>query len=122
MSNRSHNPPKLYLNEHLSPRLAAQLRRYGFDAVSSQEAGKLSHDDEAQLAWAVSEQRAIVTFNFADFAELHEKYIEAGEEHFGIILSTAETVAVLLHRLLRLLNTLSVDELKNQIRWLNEFK
>ena len=117
-----HNPPKLYLNEHLSPRLAVQLRRYGFDAVSSQEAGKLSHDDEAQFAWAVSEQRAIVTFNFADFSELHERSIEEGKEHFGIILSTAETVAVLLHRLLRLLNSLSADELKNQIRWLNEFK
>jgi len=25
-------------------------------------------------------------------------------------------------RLLRLLNTLSAEELKNQIRWLNEFK
>ncbi len=31
------NPPKLYLNEHLSPRLAAQLRRHGFDVLSSQE-------------------------------------------------------------------------------------
>jgi predicted nuclease of predicted toxin-antitoxin system len=106
----------------LSPRLATQLRRYGFDTVSSQEAGKLSHDDESQFAWAVSQQRAIVTFNFADFAEFHDKYIEAGKEHFGVILSTAETVAVLLHRLLRLLNTLSAEDLKNQIRWLNEFK
>jgi predicted nuclease of predicted toxin-antitoxin system len=122
MPNQLHNPPKLYLNEHLSPRLAVQLRRYGFDAVSSQEAGKLSNDDEAQFGWAVSEQRAIVTFNFADFVELHERYIEEGREHFGIILSTAETVSVLLHRLLRLLNSVSANEMKNQIRWLNEFK
>lgn len=77
MPNPLHNPPKLYLNEHLSPRLAVQLRRYGFDTVSSQEASMLTHDDEAQFAWAVSEERAIVTFNFADFAALHEKYIEA---------------------------------------------
>ena len=64
----------------------------------------------------------IVTFNFSDFAKLHESYLSNGKEHFGIILSTAETVAILLHRLLRMLNSLSADELKNQIRWLNEFK
>jgi hypothetical protein len=29
------NSPRLYLNEHLSPRLAAQLRRYGFDVTFS---------------------------------------------------------------------------------------
>jgi len=117
-----HNPPKLYLNEHLSPRLAVQLRGYGFDAVSSQEAKMLSADDEEQFAWAVGEHRAIITFNFNDFVELHQRYNSEGKEHFGIILSTAETVAVLLRRLLKLMNSISVDELKNQIRWLNEFK
>lgn len=33
-----------------------------------------------------------------------------------------EHLSVLFHRLLRLLNTVSAEELKNQIRWLNEFK
>lgn len=28
-------PPKLHLNEHLSPRLAVQLRQYGFDVTST---------------------------------------------------------------------------------------
>ena len=65
-------PPKLYLNEHLSPRLAAQLRRYGFDAISSQESKMLSQEDDKQLDLAVREQRAIVTFNFSDFFALHE--------------------------------------------------
>jgi len=66
MPTQSPNPARLYLNEHIPPRLAGQLRRYGFDAVSSQEAKMLSQDDEQQMAWAASEQRAIVTFNFAD--------------------------------------------------------
>ncbi len=38
------------------------------------------------------------------------------------ILSTEEAVPVLRRRLLRLLNTVSADGLKNQMRWLNEFK
>lgn len=122
MPSLSPSPPKLYLNEHLSPRLAEQLRRYGFDAVSSQEAAMLSHDDAEQLVWAVTQERAIVTFNVSDFMTLHEEYQADRKEHFGILLSTAETVPVLLHRLLRLLNSLSADELKSQIRWLNDYK
>lgn len=114
--------PKLYLNEHLSPRLATQLCKHGFDVITSNESNMLSEDDEKQLAFAVSEQRAIVTFNAKDFVILHEKYIKDGKKHWGIILSTEEPIGVLLHRLLRLLNSVSIDGLKNQIRWLNEFK
>ena len=70
-------PPKLYLNEHLSPRLAEQLRQHGFDVTATFESKRMEADD---------------------------------------------TVDVLRRRLLRLLNSLSAEELKNQIRWLNEFK
>ncbi len=114
-------PPKLYLNEHVSPRLASQLRRHGFDAISSQDAHKLAQDDGAQLAFAAAEGRAIVTFNVKDFLALHEKYLAEGKEHCGIIFSTEEPTGVLMRRLLRLLNSLSSGELKNQVRWLNEF-
>jgi predicted nuclease of predicted toxin-antitoxin system len=115
------NPPKILLNEHLSPRLAAQLRRYGFDVVSSREADLLSSPDAEQLAFAASQQRAILTFNASDFVGLHETYVSEGVEHWGIILSTEEPIRVLMHRLLRLLNSVSAEELKNQVRWLNEF-
>ncbi|MGH9752708.1 MAG: hypothetical protein ACREA2_07980 [Blastocatellia bacterium] len=52
----------------------------------------------------------------------HEQYRAEGKDHWGIVLSTEETISVLRRRLLRLLNTLTADDLKNQIRWLNEFK
>jgi predicted nuclease of predicted toxin-antitoxin system len=115
-------PPKLYLNEHLSPRLVAQLRQYGFDVTSTLESGMVEADDDEQLAYAASQQRAIVTFNHKDFAVRHAQYLAAGKEHWGIVLSTQESTDVIRQRLLRLLNTLSAEELKNQIRWLNEFK
>lgn len=79
-------------------------------------------DDEVQLAFAASQKRAFVTFNHQDLAPLHKQYATQGKEHWGIILSTEENLGVLTHRLLRLLNTLSEEELKNQMRWLNEFK
>jgi predicted nuclease of predicted toxin-antitoxin system len=114
--------PKLYLNEHLSPRLAGQLRKHGFDVLSSQEAGLLSADDSSQLAFAISQQRAAVSFNFRDFVALHEEYMVSGKTHWGIVLSTEEPIGVLLHRLLRLLNSVPAKNLKNDIRWLNEFR
>ena len=82
----------------------------------------LSETDDQQLAFAVLQQRALVTLNVSDFVPLHEKYLVDGKEHWGIIFSTEESISVLLHRLLRLLNSVSADELKNQIRWLNEFR
>lgn len=113
--------PKLHLNEHLSPRLAQQLHKHGFDVTSSQTAELLTKSDRDQLEYACAQERAILTFNIDDFTALHEAFAAEGKEHWGIILSTREPIGVLLHRLLRLLNTLSADELKNQIRWLNEF-
>ena len=113
---------KLHLNEHLSPRLAEQLRQHGFDVTSTVELDMLAADDDKQLAYAASTQRAIVTFNHRDFAVRHDAYMAEGKEHWGIILSTEEDMDVLRRRLLRLLNTFSEDELKNQVQWLNDFK
>ena len=115
--------PKLHLNENLSPRLASELRKYGFDVVATQEIeGLLSSSDAVQLNYAASQQRAILTFNIGDFSILHEQYMLEGKEHWGIILSNQEPIGELLRRILRLLNSASADELKNQVRWLNEFK
>ena len=117
----SPDPPTLYLNEHLSPRLAAQLRRHGFDVLTSQEVDMLNASDDEQMTYAVSHERAIVTFNVRDFVVRHELYLAEGKEHWGIVFSTQEPIGVLLHRVVRFLNSVSRDELKNQIRWLNEF-
>ena len=118
----SPNPPKLHLNENLSARLAIQLQRQGFDVTSSEQAALLGEDDRRQLEFASTNQRAIVTFNIDDFVALHEQYRSEGKEHWGIILSTEESIGTLVHRLLRLLNSVSALEMKNQIHWLNEFK
>jgi len=114
--------PKLYLDEHLSPRIAVQLRKYGFDVVTLHERGMLSQDDRKQLAVAVSEQRAIVTCNFSDYVGLNGEYIASNKQHWGIVLTTEEATGILIKRLQKLLNALSADKLINQIRWLNEFK
>jgi len=93
-------PPKLHLNEHLSPRLAEQLQKYGFDVTSTLESNMIGVDDDEQLAYASSTQRAIVTFNHKDFVILHKRYVLTNKEHWGIIFSTEESMDVLRRRLL----------------------
>ncbi len=81
----------------------------------------LSASDERQLDYACQEERAVLTFNISDYTKLHQEYLEAQRTHYGIILSTEVPIHILIHRLLRLLNSLSEEELKNQVIWLNQF-
>ncbi len=79
----------LYLDENLSPRVAEMLRAGGYDAVSAYDVGNTQLDDRAQLAYATSEGRAMVTCDVADFTELAAEAIRANTEHAGIILISA---------------------------------
>lgn len=80
---------KLYLDENLSPRVAEILRTGNCDAVSAYDVGNTQIDDRAQLTYATSQGRAIVTCDVADFAELAVEAIRANTEHAGIILISA---------------------------------
>lgn len=115
------DPPKLYLDENIQGSLLAQLRRQGIDVLAPADAGMLGASDDQQLAYAAAQQRAILTFNVRHFERVHAEYLMAGREHWGVLLSKEESIGVLVHRLLRLVNTLSAEDLKNQSRWLSDF-
>jgi predicted nuclease of predicted toxin-antitoxin system len=112
---------KLYLNENLSWRIAKALREYGYDVVSSEEAAMNETDDATQLAFAVSEQRAIVTNNIRDFVELDEHYTTEHKPHYGILLTTKCSFALLIKRLRNVLERIPAEEMMNQTWWLNDF-
>lgn len=77
---------KLVLDEHLSPKIAEELRRAGHDVVAAAEVGLRQQPDGAIMAWAVAEDRAVVTANYDDFRALHRLYLNRGERHAGIVL------------------------------------
>jgi hypothetical protein len=77
-----------------------------------------SFSDYQQLEYAVSEGRAIVTFNAGDFDRLHKEYINNGKNHFGIILSKQIQIGELTKRLAKFLFSHSSEEMKNNIFWL----
>ena len=112
----------LYLDSDMSQKIARALRDEGFDAISAWEVKNEELEDDNQLEYAVSQQRAIVTFNEDDFTSLLKEYSHAGKEHYGIIVSEQLPIGVMLTRLLRMLDTISADEMKNSFRNLGEFK
>ncbi len=77
---------KVYLDEDLSPAVAALLRKHGIDATTAYDAGNVQLSDRAQLAYAAREGRAIVTANVIDFVELAHEAVATNTEHAGIIL------------------------------------
>jgi hypothetical protein len=76
----------LYLDEDLSPVIARLLKKHGIDAITASEVGNVQLSDQAQLAYATREGRAIVTANVVDFVELAHEAVAANAEHAGIIL------------------------------------
>ena len=106
---------KLFLDEDIRPLLAKILRERGYDAVSVVERRVFGISDEKLLKLALSEERALVTFNARHFVMLHHEY---WKEHWGIILSAQLPLNRLLSKLLRLLATKHKEEVKGQLIWL----
>lgn len=116
---------RLYLDRHIMPRLAVDLRGRGFDVLTTEEAGKDTAPDEEQLQFAAAEGRAILTFNIRDFAPLHDEWHAAGRAHGGIIVSQqlgSRQYGLLLQRTLRLLNQFTSDEMASNLVHLEQFK
>jgi uncharacterized protein with PIN domain len=108
----------LYLDEDVDVLVAELIRAYGFDVLTTRDAGLLGEDDEAQLAYAASEGRAMLTHNRADFERLAREYFASGKEHHGIIFAVRRPPQEMLRRLLLILNHLTADELQNQVRYM----
>ena len=60
---------RLYCDEDVSAGIVENLRQRGFDILSARDADRLHLDDAAQLAFAVAEQRALLTHNRYDFEQ-----------------------------------------------------
>jgi predicted nuclease of predicted toxin-antitoxin system len=108
---------KLYLDEDVWVGLAAALRAAGYDVICASEVGRKGIDDEAQLAFAIAEGRAILTHNIQDFAPLARLYAEQGLSHPGIIVAAQFDKRKLLRRTLALLNSLTPEQLANTLRF-----
>ncbi len=93
-----------------------------YDAVGAWEAGNTELVDQAQLEYAASEGRVLVTCNAQDFVPLYRKWWDAARHHSGIITSEQLEFGEMLRRLIYLLETVTAGEMQDMIRNLAEFK
>jgi predicted nuclease of predicted toxin-antitoxin system len=108
----------LYLDEDVDILIADLLNAYGFDALTARDAGNLGLTDSSQLAFAIDQNRTMLTHNQVDFELLAQKYFDSGQSHQGIICAFRQTPAKVVHRLLIILEHTTADEIKNQIRYI----
>ena len=116
----------LYTDEDVTSELAPAIRDRGFAAQSAAEAGLLNEEDEVHLAYATEHGMAILTYNAHDFLVLARQYADTDTSHAGIIISSEQfsrkQFGELLHRVLRLMNSLSAHEMHNRVVYLQQFK
>jgi hypothetical protein len=89
---------RLYANENFPLPSVEELRRLGHDVLTMMEAGQAGQamPDEAVLAFAREEERALLTLNRKHFIRLHK----TRSDHAGIIVCTFDTdFAGLAHRI-----------------------
>jgi hypothetical protein len=80
---------KLLLDHHVSPLVAARLRRDHHDVVAAAECGWQRAADEDLLRLASSEGRAVLTANVRHFVPIARACGERDEEHWGVLLVAA---------------------------------
>ena len=110
-----------FTDEDVYGAVAGALRRAGFDAVSTPEAGRLRESDESQLHWAATQGRVFVTFNVGHFAGRHSEWLRHGRHHAGIIVSRQLPIGDVLQRLTHLANTLEAEAMRDRLEFLSDW-
>ena len=111
---------KLYLDEDVEVLLADLVRSKGFDAITTRDAGRhnRSEPDAEQLAFAASQDRAIVTHNRDDFSRLHREYLDLQRPHSGIFIAIRRpTIYHVARRLLAFLHNRTNEEMRSHIQF-----
>ena len=108
----------LYLDEDVNVLIADLLRARGFQATTTQAAGQIGATDVNQLAFATSQRKAILTHNRMHFEALAQRYFEERKTHSGIVIAVRRPPKELSRRILILLDSMTADEIENQIRYI----
>jgi hypothetical protein len=108
----------LYLDEDVDVLLADLMRARGFRVTTTQAAGQVGKTDESQLAFATSQRKAILTHNRVHFEALAQGYFEEKKAHSGIIIAVRRRPKELSRRVLILLDSVTADEIENQVRYI----
>jgi len=116
---------QLYTDEDVTTALAIALRERGYVAQSAVEASMQNQDDEVHLAYATARGMSLMTYNEKDFVPIAQRWAFQGRDHAGIVVSeqfSLDQLGELLRRALKLLDTLTADEMQNAFVYLSQFR
>jgi hypothetical protein len=108
-------PIRYFMDQHFPSAVSQGLRQRSIDVQTAQEAGRCGEADPDQLAFALSEERVMVTFD-SDFLALHL----SGATHAGIAWTPQQKYGIgMLVQLLELLHaTANRDQMRNRVEYL----
>ena len=109
---------RLYLDEDVSALVAKLIRSRAFFVVTTAESSQLGKTDLEQLAFAADKGMVIVTHKRSDFEKLANDYRVYGTTHAGIIIAVRRRENELARRLLKILNSMTADEIENQVLYI----
>lgn len=115
----------LYVDADLATRIVYMLRQRGYECRSAIEDGHGAASDEMVLTRATQLGMTVLTNNERDFSPMARRWSDAGQEHAGILISQQfrnRELGEFLRRLLRFLDTVTADEMRNTVRYLSEFR
>src|SRR5205809_835101 len=104
---------KLYIDEDaMAHRLAQELRMRGIDVTTALTQGMIECEDKEHLEYAVSQERALYSFNVGDYYKLHSQWLFEEKNHTGIILAQQQRFSTgeQLRRILRIIATVSAED------------
>lgn len=112
---------RFFTDEDVYSTIAVALRRAKVDAISTPDVDRRGESDESQLQWASAEDRVIVTFNVAHFAELHSTWLQLGRHHAGIVVSSQRPIGDIVRHLLHLSTALNAESMRDRLEFLGDW-
>jgi hypothetical protein len=112
---------KVYLDEDGHTFIAHALRLRGWEALTTEEAGRRAASDLDQITFAAAHGYTIVTYDIRDFPRLHAEIVTGGGSHGGIIVATRRDPRGNIRALFNVLNSLSPEALINQLLYLTNW-
>jgi len=115
----------IYVDADLMPRVATALRQRNYACQSALEDGFGEASDEQILERAVELGMVLLTNNACHFAVLAQQWAYQGRDHTGILICEQfrrSEFGQFLRLLLRFLDAVTADEMRNGFRYLSEFR
>lgn len=106
---------RFHCDEQVDRAIAEALRRRGIDVTTTPEARLLGAADEEQLAFAISQERAIFTQD-DDFLAIHQR----GLEHCGIVYchQNSRSLGEIVRGLILVWEVLEPSDMQNHVEFI----